>query len=253
MVKKSFLIALLAALSILGGSTIAVALPIDTGYDYSVYNPYVTPTTTISTTHDMYWINIASYPTLPVSTSFVQKNSGIFVPPIPSNSKWIGPRNTAASATGTSPTNPSYTTFKKCFCLEPNFNRAQLLNLSVMNDNSIEIWLNTVTNVLFGPAVGSATSPTTIPNTAAHLGVLHAGTNCIYVLLEDTGGNMAFDLAGDFTANGLDPYAASGVDQKFPCSCDRRPGPTIASDEDRQAVSAIVKIAETRRQARMAR
>jgi len=253
MVKKLALIAPLAALFFLGSLTVAVALPIDSGYDYSVYNPYATPTSTTSSTLDMYWINIASYPTIPVSPSFVLKDPGTFVSPISPNSKWIGPRHTALSAVGTSPSNPSYTTFKKCFCLEPNFNHAQLLNVSVMNDNSVEIWLNTVTNVLFGPAVGSATSPTVITNTAAHLGTLHAGTNCIYVLLEDTGGNMGFDLAGDFTANGLDPYAASGVGQKFPCACNRQPGPTRASYDDQQAVSAIVKIAETRRLARMAR
>jgi hypothetical protein len=250
MIKISNLIAPLAALFVFGSATIAVALPIDTGYNNGVFAWYPSPPLSPNTSSqpDNYWIDIASYPTIPVSPSYVLNHSwGPWVVPI-SNSRWIGPRNKAASAPGTTPSNPAYTIFRKCFCLEPNFNTASL-SFSLMNDNSAEVWLNTVTNVLFGPAVGSATSPVAVTATAAQLGYLHAGTNCMYVLLEDTGGSMGFDLAGSLNAIGLDPYAAYGVDQTFPCACGRKPGPTRASADDQQAVAAIVKIAESRRKA----
>jgi hypothetical protein len=250
LIKISNLIVPLAALFVLGSATIAAALPIDSGYNNGIFAPYPTPPLTPNTSSqlDNYWINIASYPTVPVSPSYVLNHSwGPFVAPI-ANSRWIGPRNKAASATGTTPSNPSYSIFRKCFCLEPGFNTASL-SFSLMNDNSAEVWLNTVTNVLFGPAVGSSTSPVAVTANASQLGLLHAGTNCMYVLLEDTGGAMGFDLAGSFNAIGLDPYAAYGVDQTFPCPCNRKPGPTKAMAEDQQAVSAIVKIAESRRKA----
>jgi hypothetical protein len=263
MVKYSKLIAPLVALFILGSSAIAVGLPIDTGYSYNdtpwFFAPYPVPTGSVSTRQDNYWINIASSPTLPVQPSWVLRSAGPWALPISPNSRWIGPRNTLSSAPGTSQTYPSYTLFRKCFCLAPGFNSPSL-SFRVMNDDSIQIFLNTQLNTLYGPAPTMyATYSPLVTATAAQLRYLHAGTNCIYALLEDTGGWMGFDLAGTFNANGLYPYAAhyaagAPPNQTFGrCPCAEKGPAARANADERQVVNAIVKIAESRRRARKAR
>jgi hypothetical protein len=257
---KNLLIAPLAALFALGSSAMAVGLPIDTGYNYSpVFAPYALPPLNVaSTIVDNYWINLSSFPqTTPLSPfpSYVLRHNGFAAPwavPMP-GSNWIGPRNKNTSATGTTSSNPAYTIFRKCFCLEQGFNSASL-SFRVMNDNDIQIWLNTQFNPLLGPTLTSWATPSSlITSTPAQLKYLHAGTNCLYALLEDDGGVMGFDLSGTFNANGLYPDPAVGIDQTFRCPCTQGPAGRMAAPaaDDQEVVSAIVKIAEGRRRARM--
>jgi hypothetical protein len=119
-----------------------------------------------------------------------------------------------------------------------------------MNDDAIQIYLNTQLDTLLGPTPVHFSSPSSlITGTPAQLHYLHAGKNCIYAYLEDVTGYMGFDLSGTFDAVGLgDP--AYGVDQTFPCPCKGAAGPTRAMADDQETVAAIVKMAESRRKAR---
>ncbi|MEA2787168.1 MAG: hypothetical protein QOF71_3272 [Candidatus Eremiobacteraeota bacterium] len=241
---------------------IASALPIDTGYDYTNYAPYPAApgNPAPSSITDKYWINIASFPTIPVSPAYViDPNLAWLTYP---GSRWIGPRNVWNSNATTN--NPYYSIFKKCFCLAPHFNSASL-SFRVRNDDNMQIWLNTVLDTLIGPIPGNYNSGgASVVATQSQLSYLHAGKNCIYALLEDTGTAMGFDLTGNFNANGLYPYAAAGVDGTFPCACDAHPGPVpnsagnnpaarlaMPADDDREVVNAIIKIAEARHRAKL--
>jgi hypothetical protein len=252
----------IATVFVVGNSAIAGALPLDTGYDYTNFAPYPAPplNPAPSPISDNYWINIASFPTIAVSPAHViDPNAAWQTYP---GSRWIGPRNVWNSNASTD--NPYYTIFKKCFCLAPKFNSPSL-SFHVRNDDNMQIWLNTVLDTLVGPIPGNYNTPgANVVATAAQLQYLHAGKNCIYVLLEDTGTAMGFDLTGNVNANGLYPFAAAGVDGTFPCGCDAHPGPVpnsaannpaarsaMQGDDDREVVNAIIKLAEARHRARV--
>jgi hypothetical protein len=263
MAKNFRSIALLAASFVMINASIAGALPIDTGYNYINYAAYPTPGSSVSTTQDNYWLNIASYPptTPPMGPSWAIQPVGGWGPPPYAGSNWISARNSWSSAPGVSSDNPGYTIFRKCFCLAPNFNGASL-SFRVRNDDSVHIYLNTVTNTLLGPVPGNFTTGSSlITATATQLGFLHADKNCLYAYLEDIGSAMGLDITGTFNANGLYPWAAAGSDQTFPCDCGGRGGPfkgtavsartaMQAGSDDQAVVSALIKIAEARRLAR---
>jgi hypothetical protein len=260
--KKINLIAALAALLLL--STFATGqtkVPLNTGYNHSMFNPY--PTVNINPSpagaRDNYWINIASYPaTVPsVDRAWVLRNPG-WAPAL-SDTNWISARNTAFSAAGINQDNPAYTIFRKCFCLLPGYKDAKL-NILAMADDTIQIWLNSQVNQVLAPSWGNLNGPPLPGGTTKGFRV---GKNCLYVLLEDYfGGAMGFDLQGEVSAFGLLPMPAAGTGQSFePCAC-RSEGPTVAvgavsakrvDDTDRQVISEIVKIAEARRVAKQRR
>jgi hypothetical protein len=170
-------------------------------------------------------------------------------------SNWIGARNTVLSPAGTTPDNPAYTIFRKCFCLQPGFKGAKLSISSVRADDTIQVWLNSQTNQVIAPAWGNWNGT---PLSGSTNNGFRVGKNCVYALVEDFHGHMGFDLLGDITAYGLLPMPAAGTGQSFePCAC--RQGPAgqqdsrsamSVGDDDQKVIQAIVKIAEARRAAK---
>lgn len=267
MMKKINLVASLVLL-LMSFEQAAVAqssLPLNTGYNHAGYAPYPTVIGT-SSVQDNYWINIASFPatTPPVASSWVLEHPVGWWVPLP-GSHWISARNSVGSAPGTASDNPSYTIFRKCFCLLPGFKEAKL-NFQVRADDNITIWFNTILNQVLAPSPGQSNSPTPLSGGTSKGFVV--GKNCLYALVEDTTpGKMGFNLAGDVSAYGLLPTAAFGENQSFePCVCRKgRYIPTgesldagansrgtlrAADDDDRQVIREIVKAAEERRAAR---
>jgi len=126
-------------------------------------------------------------------------------------------------------------------------------------DDNITVWLNTTLNNLL-PATSGRWNLSPISYTTSDQSKFRIGVNCLYVLLEDTGGNMGFDLQGTVSAFGLMPLPASGTATSFaPCGCDfpATPAPqtggpkaartAAAADMDEQKViQDIIKIAEDR-------
>jgi hypothetical protein len=250
---------LVALLTFHSHAAATTTLPLNTGYNHPIWTPY-SPVGV----QDNYWINIASYsPTSPPPSpapSFVIPWSG-WAPPLP-GSGWISARNTRNSAPGTSQYDPAYTLFRKCFCLLPGFKEARL-KFSARADDSIEVWLNTHLNKVLSASYGNF-NPTDPPLSAGTDKGFRVGKNCLYALVEDKGGAMGFNLAGDVSAMGLLSMPAAGVAQSFaPCACRTgHPGLLDSADQrdtavagrqaqpdedDREVVTAIIKIAEGRR------
>lgn len=269
MKKRNLLAAVLALFVLNQMAAASTTVPLNTGYNHSVFSPYPTVNTIPSppTARDNYWINIASYPTTPqpVGPSWVLRQQFGWAAPFP-GTNWISAWNTPASQPGVNGSNPAYTIFRKCFCLLPGFRDARL-RFRVRSDDSIQIWFNTQLNQLLPPSA---------PNFAVNNPVWSGGTekgfrvgkNCVYVLLEDLGGSMGFDLEGSVTAEGLLPTPAAGVQQSFaPCSCNTGPGavpaPAPAMDvlqgrvrreeagepDEQQVIRELIKTAEARRAA----
>jgi hypothetical protein len=244
---------LLLILATAGSASGGTIVPLNTGYNHQIFAPYPAVTSTTSTTNDNYWINIASYPPTnpPVAPSWVLR-----IPPAPwapafPATNWISARNTVLSPSITSKENPAYTIFRKCFCLLPNFKNPSL-TFQVRADDTVQAWFNTQLNVALQPALGNWNFGQPLPSLPSNPGWFRAGKNCIYVLLEDFGGHMGFDLVGTIQADGLAPLPAFGVDQKFECPCRGDVSPTRESqasmaDDDREVVGQLLKIAEKRR------
>lgn len=224
---------------------------LNTGYNHSAFSAYLPPAP-VSTTQDQYWINIASYPTLPTAPAWVIQKAGGWAFAFP-NTNWIGPRTTFASATGTNTENPSYTIFRKCFCLLPGYNSVKLSLSQIRADDTIQIWLNSQVNQVLAPSWGNLNG---VPLSAGTSNGFHVGKNCVYVLVEDYyGGAMGFDLVGSVQGNGVLPLPAAGVGQSFePCACRSQgsvgPDPRRTAelnDNDEQVIRELVKTAESRR------
>ena len=251
---KSLLMASALTMAFSGAAMAQTTMPLNTGYNHATYSPYATPAA-VSTIQDNYWIKIASYEPPASSTSvdpaWVIAKGG-WTTPLP-NSHWIGPRNVNTAPTGSSPSNPAYSIFRKCFCLMKNFKDARL-NFQMRGDDNVQVWFNSVTNTLVAPQSGQWNGPTINAQTQSGF---KTGKNCIYVLVEDTqNGQMGFNLAGSVSAQGLMPQPAAGVGQSFePCKCESNgPVPGMAQktvDEDKAVLAEIVKIAESRRKASM--
>lgn len=79
-------------------------------------------------------------------------------PPTTFPSQWIGPRPVVASSPGSSATFPAYSLFRKCFCLMPGFSNPRV-SFSIRGDDTVQVWLNNVTNTLVGPATGNWNGP----------------------------------------------------------------------------------------------
>lgn len=247
-------------------------LSLNTGFNNGTFVPYATPAGTTSTIHDNYWIKIASYeppaPGATIARAWVLNISGTpWAPPLP-NSRWIGPMNSTLGPLGGNPLNPSYSIFRKCFCLLAGFQNPQL-NFQIRADDNVQVWLNTVTNTLVGPATGNlglSTPPRSGGTNNPHQ--FQVGRNCIYVLLEDYyGGHMGFNLAGSVSAAGLMPMAGAGPNSTFePCQCpSSQPGSAVptgadtpsasvtGADHDSTVVASIIRFVEARRLRSLAR
>lgn len=237
-------------------ATVAAAqtiVPLNTGYDHGLYNPYPTVSTPISSTQDQYWINIATYPTTTpaVGSTYVLQQPSYWTTALPS-SHWISARNDALSLSNVNANNPGYTIYRKCFCLLPNYNSPQI-SFRARSDDTLQVWFNshlfTLLPAQFGSFNGTALS--SLPSDPRWF---HVGLNCLYALVEDTyGGATGFNLEGTIQATGLAPQAALGSDATFDCPCrDSVPGTgTLDSPRgDADVVAALIDIAEERRLAR---
>lgn len=246
----------------------AQTLPLNTGYDHAAFAPYLpAPVADPSTVQDRYWVNIASYPqTAPpapaASWALITPNG--WAQPLP-QSYWNSARNTYVSAAGVNVTNPGYTIFRKCFCLLPNYKNPSIA-FRVRADDNIEIWLNTVLNKVLNQTPGnyspSSTPLTSLPSQASWF---RTGKNCLYVLVEDTGGATSggftgFNLSGNVTATaGLLPFVLTSDQTEIPC-CKQATHPAgapttarTAADDEQATIKAIVDLAEKRRASRAQR
>jgi hypothetical protein len=228
----------LLALALSGVSGTSIAMPLNTGYDHGaiIPGPYA------SGSPDDYWIKIASYEpgstTVPVARAFVltgTPNSTVWG--TMAGASWIGPRTAANSTVPTGPKDPSYSIYRKCFCLLQGFANPQL-SISIRSDDQVQVWLNSMRltppsspTTLVGPAAANHDigqmpvyqAQTSNPN------YFRPGRNCIYVLVEDYhGGFGGFILSGNMNAAGLMPQPAIGTEASFgTCGCPGdRSGPT---------------------------
>jgi hypothetical protein len=241
-------------------ATAVTSVPLNTAYDYwfgAVYLPAppVFPGN-VSTTKDNYWINIASYPptTPPVDTTFYiyrPINWAVAMPP----SGWISAWNSNASRSGVTPSNPAYTIFRKCFCLQKGFTQAQI-GFRVRADDTIQMWLNTQVQPLLAASWGNWNG-NPLSGGTNNQAWFHDGVNCVYALVEDFHGNMGFDLVGSVSANGLLATPAKGTAGSFePCSCETGHGPAgartqaVTQDDGDEVIKEIIKLAEARRTAK---
>lgn len=237
-------------------------VPLHTGYNHAAYSPYTAAGPT-STVKDDYWINIATYPPVsppaPASSWVLQTPGGWFAPlpgaaPFP-GTWWIGARNTSSSDPAVKLDNTGYSIYRKCFCLERAF-RNPSLQLQVRADDNVQVWFNTVTNVVLTPTSGKWNLSPPLASVPTNPAWFRAGKNCLYVLVEDTAQvRTGFNLAGTIQAVGLMNQPAVGVGQKFPCACDT-PGHATAiaaQSQDTAELRAIVQFAEANRLARAAK
>ena len=259
---KYYMLAAVAALCISSAAAAQTTMPLNTGYDYSVFGLYPTPVGTgPSTRQDNYWIKIASYE--PPATSVPIAAAWVLNPAIASwltlpNARWVGPQPTGTSGGASSDTNPAYSIYRKCFCLMTGYQNPTL-SFQLRADNESNAWLNSITNVLVPPSPDSYNTHAPISSRPTAPGMFHAGLNCIYVLVQNRGGPTGFNLAGTVSATGLMPIAGAGAGNSFaPCQCGRAtPGPAamsardngmMAADaEDSATIRAIVAFAEAQR------
>jgi hypothetical protein len=235
---------------------------LNTGYNHATSSVYATGT------RDNYWINLAtSVPTTPPQDLAwnITIAGTSWIPAFP-GTNWISAWNSAPSHLAPV-TNIGYTIFRKCFCLM-SFSQARLA-FDIRGDDNLTVWFNTTLNTLLPATSGRWSWQPHIPFVTTDQSKFRIGVNCLYVLLEDTGGHMGFNLRGTISAYGLMPMPASGTATSFaPCGCDftaplKGTGPSSALSgtaaqlrartagggefDDRQIVAEIQKIAETRR------
>jgi hypothetical protein len=222
-------------------------VPLNTGFHHgpnSVYSLGV---------QDDFWINIASsLPTTPApDRAWTVPNVGPWLPALP-GSTWISRGSPPTSHVDTT-TGTGYSIFRKCFCMM-SFSQAKI-SFQGRGDNATRIWLNTVANQLAASA--SNYNGPTFQGSTNDQSKFKIGVNCLYVLVEDDGGSIGFDLTGTISAFGLMPMPASGTAASFkPCDCNFAPGPAgqpgtpsgraAAEFDDSAVVRDIVKIAQSR-------
>ncbi|MCB0047629.1 MAG: hypothetical protein KDD92_19565, partial [Caldilineaceae bacterium] len=207
-----------AYFTILPGEAIAQVL-LNTGYDHDVGTTYPA-VGGVSSVQDKFWIKIASYEpnsaSAPVDEAFVVQQSGSWWPAA-SNSQWIGPRAVVNSAGGVGGDFKGYRIFRKCFCLI-NAVGNHHIRFDVRADDNVQVWMNSVLNTLVGPQDGQFryNDATPISVDVSGEGILQPGRNCLYVLVEDYGGGVAFNLVGEVSGALATP--ARGPDMEFgPC------------------------------------
>lgn len=233
-------------------------VPLNTGFNHSANAVYAPQT------QDKFWLNMSTSPTPtpPAGPSSVIQSSAPWLPPLPAvggvpATNWISAWPTIGGHVDPL-TSKGYTLFRKCFCMM-SFSQAKIV-FDVRADDNITIWLNGLSNTLLAVSSGQYSNPTPIHVQTTDQSKFKIGVNCLYVLLEDIGGYMGFDLRGTVSAYGLMPMpgmsVGSGTDVTFaPCGCDFRAARSAAPNtraafDDENVIKAIVKIAEARRNAK---
>lgn len=237
---------------VFSNQTFAGSLIINTGWNYGTNNIYA------NGQQDNYWIRIASGPAqvtttpgLPWSITIPNFNqlppyNGIFP------STWIsGFGSNAASPSGASWITPAYSLFRKCFCMPQGAVEPRIIG-KVLNDDSIQLWLNLMSNQLLTPNVRPLNNnPPNAYTLNSNATFFRTGINCLYALVEDTGGLTGFNLSGEIATAGPSPYIAEGITMSFsPCSCQTPRGlnPQIKFDvEEKAMIKEIVKNQELKR------
>lgn len=235
--KWLFLSTAVAAITISTSAVAQTTVALNTGYNNAAFNVYTTP----APSPDNFWIKVAaSNPPVP-APSFMINPHQAWAPALP-NSRWIGATPTGMGA-------PFYAIYRKCFCLMPGYRNPQL-SFQIRGDDSIQVWLNGVAGTIL-PAQGGSFGGPPLSGTA-QVSQFRAGVNCLYVLVEDTGGVISgFNLSGTVSAFGLMPVPAAGTATSFaPCNC----GPTGrgASFNDRAVVQSLVRVAQARQRGQTA-
>ncbi|MGC2237580.1 MAG: hypothetical protein WA584_15565 [Pyrinomonadaceae bacterium] len=235
-----------------------VTVPLNTGYDHWLNAAY--PITTAATPQqflqDDYWMHLSNPVANTWSASYaITRHFGWWTPMISPvfRSNWINSRTTWASAMPTSPTNPGYTIYRKCFCLQNGYIEPRI-SFNIRADDGVTVWLNTILNTVLAP------SPSNYTYTAATSSGFRVGSNCLYVLVEDTGGATGFDLNGTVSAYaGLLSTPSKGPNQSYaPCSCgggvngqgistENETKTSTLTTDDTEIIKGIVKYAEQRR------
>lgn len=243
---------LAAVLLLVPGSGTLAQTPLNTGFDHATGAPYPTVPTLTSGIPDDYWINIASYPPVvptPASSWVLQHPGPVWKQSLP-GTHWISALTTAGSPGTTG--DPAYTLFRKCFCMLPQYTQPRI-QFVVRADDTIQVWFNTQLNVLLPPSWGNF-NQVALASVPSKPSWFRPGPNCLYVLVEDYGGLMGFDMKGEIQAFGLVPGAAAGASQQFPCPCatGRAKASSLASSteqgfNDDEVVGELKKMAERRR------
>lgn len=239
-----------------------VTVPLNTGYDYWLNAAYPIPTTVTPQQflQDDYWMHLSNPVGNTWSPAYAITRSIAWVPSMSApvfRSNWVNSRTNWSSAPTTTGTNPGYTIYRKCFCLQSGFIEPRI-NFNLRADDGVTVWLNTILNTVLPPS--PANHFATIPYTASTNSGFRVGSNCLYVLVEDTGGATGFDLNGTVSAYaGLLSTPAKGPNQSYaPCSCsvngpvplneaDSQISAIMAENDDADAIKEIVKFAEERR------
>jgi len=266
MKKKLNLIATIFVLLVFSNfANATVTVPLNTGYDHWLNAAYPIPTTSTPQQflQDDYWMHLSNPVGNTWSPAYAITGHPAWAGPMTSpifRSNWLNSRTTWSSAPTTNPTNPGYTIYRKCFCLQNGFIEPQI-NFNIRADESVTAWLNTIMNTVLPP---SPSNHGTTPHTTSTTRGFRVGSNCLYVLIEDTGIATGFDLNGSVsTTAGLLSTPAKGPNQSYaPCSCNQFDG-TIFTESDSQisdilaenveteTVKEIVKFAEERRVQRL--
>ncbi|MFL6858028.1 MAG: hypothetical protein ACJ8EB_09000 [Allosphingosinicella sp.] len=258
---KIYLKLALATAAVLPGTALA-QLPLNTGLDYTNFTLYPMPTGS-SSVADNYWILVSSSgPLVPATPgvprpAYVVNTSSSWAPPLsspPPGSRWISATPTSASLPGASSSNPSYFIFRKCFCLMNGYKNVQI-SYSLRADEGTQVWLNTLGQVMSGPSpVNFGPSSPPVNGGTNNAQWFHTGLNCMYVLVEDTGGLTGVNLAGQVSGLGVMATAGAGSANPpsfAPCQCGGPTG-TAAAKESRATLQAIVQYAEARLRERKA-
>lgn len=223
--RRSYRLLALALLAS-SGSAIAGTERLDTGYDHGAGGYY-------STGSDNYWIKIASYEppaaSAPVAPANIIHGASPVAGPTTAPDfsatgvKFLAPNPSGASSPGTSGSNKGYSLYRKCFCLLSTQDAS--LSFRLRGDDRVMAWLNTITNILAGPASVWSASDSSLQSKPTNVDMFQEGRNCVYVLVEDYWGTTGFSLHGQVTAPGLMPMMAQGPDASFgPCRCPGPPG-----------------------------
>jgi hypothetical protein len=238
-------------LNLTGWALGQTVVPLNTGFNHSTGLVYPVGGA------DNYWINLATSPPTapPAGPAWAIQWQTPWLPALPVSgsipgTSWISAWNTIGGQVDPV-TGIGLSIFRKCFCLM-SFTQAKLA-FDVRADDNITVWLNTTLNTILPASQGHYNAAPLQAGTTDQ-SKFHIGVNCLYVLLENTGGYMGFDLRGTVSAYGLMPMPAFGTQATFePCGCDSKGGPKSdvkAEIDDGKVVQEILKIAEARRAAK---
>lgn len=260
-----------------------VTVPLNSGFDHWFGVPYgVSPSPPGLPKTDNYWINVSNPLSFVPSFAITGHPSWLGNPllshtnilNVVTNSQWVNFQNTWNSVFPTSPDNPRFAIYRKCFCLQQGYTTPNM-RFSLRADDYSAVFFNGSTNILLAPGPGQFNTGNLPRTYSTTTGVgfstgpyrgFKVGSNCLYVFVEDDGTATGFDLAGEMSVgSGMLSMPASGPNQSYaPCACgaqgpvgdspikNQTKRPTVTAEEDdTETIKGILKFAEERRLQRM--